>query len=97
MATWMHYARLLGCYCGSSQGSIDSMKVSVSLPEDDVRYLDSYARSRGIDSRSAVLHKAVGLLRATELEDSYAAAWSSWDSSGDAEMWDSVTGDGLGG
>jgi Arc/MetJ-type ribon-helix-helix transcriptional regulator len=71
------------------------MKVSVSLPEDDVTYLDSYARSQGIESRSAVLHKAVGLLRASELEDSYADAWASWDSSADAEAWDSAAADGI--
>jgi hypothetical protein len=76
---------------------MEGMKVSVSLPEDDIKYLDSYARSQGIDSRSAVLRKAVGLLRATELEDSYAGAWATWDSSGDAEAWEPVTGDGLGG
>ncbi|HET9896810.1 MAG TPA: antitoxin [Streptosporangiaceae bacterium] len=69
----------------------------MSLPDDDIKYLDSYARSRGIGSRSAVLHKAVGLLRATELEDSYADAWATWESSGDAEAWDQVVGDGLGG
>ncbi len=73
------------------------MKVSVSLPEDDIRYLDSYAQSQGIESRSAVLHKAVGLLRAIELEDSYAGAWESWESSGDAGAWEHVTGDGIGG
>ena len=71
------------------------MKVSVSLPDDDVRYLDSYARSKGIDSRSAVLHQAVGLLRASELEDSYAEAWASWESSDDAGAWDDVTTDGI--
>jgi Arc/MetJ-type ribon-helix-helix transcriptional regulator len=71
------------------------MKVSVSLPEDDVRYLDSYARSQGIESRSAVLHKAVGLLRASELEDSYADAWASWESSPDAEAWESSAADGI--
>ncbi len=71
------------------------MKVSVSLPEDDVRYLDSYARSQGIQSRSAVLHKAVSLLRASELEGSYADAWASSESSADAEAWESAAADGL--
>jgi Arc/MetJ-type ribon-helix-helix transcriptional regulator len=73
------------------------MKVSVSLPQEDISYLDDYARSQGIGSRSAVLHKAVGLLRATELEDSYADAWSSWQTSGNSEAWEPVTGDGVGG
>jgi Arc/MetJ-type ribon-helix-helix transcriptional regulator len=73
------------------------MKVSVSLPEDDVEFLDSYAHAQGIASRSAVLHQAVGLLRATQLGDAYEEAWASWASSGDAEAWDTATGDGLGG
>lgn len=72
------------------------MKVSVSLPEEDVRYLDSYARERGIESRSAVLHRAVRLLRASELGADYSEAWSEWAASGDADAWDAVTGDGVG-
>jgi len=74
---------------------VDGVKVSVSLPEDDVRYLDSYARSQGIASRSAALHKAVSLLRAAELEDSYADAWASWESSSDAGAWNAAAPDGI--
>ena len=54
------------------------MKVSVSLPEEDVEFLDSYARAQGIESRSAAVHKAVGLLRATQLGDAYEEAWDAW-------------------
>jgi len=72
------------------------MKVSVSLPEDDVDFLDSYAQEQGMDSRSAVLHKAVGLLRTAQLAGAYEDAWESWTGSGDAEAWESVTADGLG-
>ena len=72
------------------------MKVSVSLPEDDVEFLDSYARTLGAQSRSAVLHKAVGLLRAAQLAEAYEEAWDSWASSEDAMAWETVTADGLG-
>jgi Arc/MetJ-type ribon-helix-helix transcriptional regulator len=72
------------------------MKVSVSLPEDDIEFLDAYARSRGFDSRSAVVHKAVGLLRATELGDAYQQAWQEWSKSGDAAAWNDATADGIG-
>jgi Arc/MetJ-type ribon-helix-helix transcriptional regulator len=72
------------------------MKVSVSLPEDDVEFLDSYAQARGGQSRSAVLHQAVGLLRAAQLADAYAEAWDSWASSDDAMAWETVAADGLG-
>ena len=33
------------------------MKVSVSLPGEDVRFLDEYAREQGLESRSAAVHK----------------------------------------
>lgn len=72
------------------------MKVSVSLPDDDVEFLDSYVRAQGVQSRSAALHKAVGLLRASQLTDAYEDAWDSWATSGEAGDWDAVTADGLG-
>ncbi len=71
------------------------MKVSVSLPAEDVEFLDAYAKSKRIESRSAVLHKAVRLLRASELGAAYEDAWQEWDASGAAEEWDAVSGDGL--
>jgi Arc/MetJ-type ribon-helix-helix transcriptional regulator len=72
------------------------MKVSVSLPEDDVEFLDAYARDQGIGSRSAVVHEAVGLLRTSQLSAAYEDAWESWDASDDAAAWDATTADGLG-
>jgi Arc/MetJ-type ribon-helix-helix transcriptional regulator len=71
------------------------MKVSVSLPDEDIEFLDAYARSVGARSRSAVLQRAVRLLRATELGPAYAQAWQEWDAGGDSEVWESVSGDGL--
>ena len=71
------------------------MKLSVSLPAEDVAFLDEYAMSQGIGSRSAALHKAVRLLRATELGSAYEDAWSDWCDSDDSEAWDTTTGDGL--
>lgn len=72
------------------------MKVSVSLPEDDVEYLDAYARQQGLESRSAAVHKAVRLLRASELGAAYEQAWADWESGDDAELWDTAPADGLG-
>jgi Arc/MetJ-type ribon-helix-helix transcriptional regulator len=72
------------------------MKVSVSLPEDDIEFLDSYAHDQGIPSRSATLHKAVGLLRAAQLGAAYEEAWESWTASGDADAWETVIDDGVG-
>jgi Arc/MetJ-type ribon-helix-helix transcriptional regulator len=66
------------------------MKVSVSLPEEEVAYLDTYAREHGMDSRSAVVHRAVGLLRTSELGTAYEAAWTSWAATDDAADWAAV-------
>ena len=71
------------------------MKVSVSLPADDVAFLDDYARSQGFQSRSAVLHRAVALLRVGDLAAAYEEAWTSWDASADAGSWDTASADGL--
>ncbi len=71
------------------------MKLSVSLPDGDVEYLDTYARTQGHRSRSAVLHKAIRALRATELGSAYEDAWDDWESTGEAAAWESTTDDGL--
>ncbi|GLY05170.1 MULTISPECIES: hypothetical protein [Actinoplanes] len=65
------------------------MKISVSLPEEDVRFLDEQGTNR-----SATLHEAVALLRDRQLADQYAAAFSEWHDSPDAELWDATTADG---
>jgi Arc/MetJ-type ribon-helix-helix transcriptional regulator len=70
------------------------MKLSVSLPEEDVEYLDRYAVEQGLDSRSAAVHKAVRLLRASELGASYEDAWNEWSESGESDIWESVVSDG---
>jgi Arc/MetJ-type ribon-helix-helix transcriptional regulator len=72
------------------------MKLSVSLPDEDVEFLDEYARIAGIKSRSAVVQRALRVLRAAELGPAYAQAWQDWDTSDDADLWESVSADGLG-
>ena len=71
------------------------MKLSVSLIDEDVAFIDEYAREHAAPSRSAVLHEAVELLRASQLGDAYAAAWAEWSAEDDAQAWDSTVGDGL--
>lgn len=72
------------------------MKVSVSLPDEDVEFLDAYAQSQGFESRSAVVHKAVRLLRANGLTSDYEDAWQEWSDSSDAGLWDATAGDSIG-
>ncbi len=76
-------------------GSMRGMKVSVSLPDDDVEFLDAYASAHAAPSRSAVVQKAIHALRMRDLGDEYRAAWDEWSSSDDAELWDATAGDGL--
>ncbi|MBI2706060.1 MAG: ribbon-helix-helix protein, CopG family [Actinobacteria bacterium] len=71
------------------------MKVSVSIPDEDLEFIDRYASEHGVDSRSRVVRRAVSLLRAAELGDDYAAAWDEWDES-EAEAWEPTLADGLG-
>ena len=71
------------------------MKVSISIPERDVAFLDDYAQSHGIASRSAALHKAIRLLRASELSQHYEAAFAEWSNEGEDRIWDAVIADGL--
>ena len=71
------------------------MKLSVSLPDDDVALLDEYVRTSGLASRSAAVQRAVRLLRHPELEQDYAAAWAEWDDSGEQTIWEGTAADGL--
>ncbi|HKS48697.1 MAG TPA: antitoxin [Amycolatopsis sp.] len=72
------------------------MKLSVSLGEEDVAFLDEYAAQANVGSRSAVLHRAIELLRASQLESAYQAAWEEWAADpGEAEAWDVTVGDGV--
>lgn len=71
------------------------MKLSVSLPEEDVEFLDAYVKDHSAGSRSAALHEAVGLLRAAQLAGAYEDAWATWGSSDDAGAWDAALADGL--
>lgn len=71
------------------------MKLSVSLPDEDLEFLDAYANEQGMRSRSAVVHKAVRLLRAAQLGAAYEGAWDEWSAGGDDAAWEAAAADGL--
>jgi Arc/MetJ-type ribon-helix-helix transcriptional regulator len=71
------------------------MKLSVSLPDEDVAILDEFARAAGLPSRSAAVHQAVRMLRLPELEQDYEAAWSEWEASSDYAAWEATGADGI--
>lgn len=71
------------------------MKLSVSLPEEDVATLDEYARAQGFKTRSAALQHAIRMLGNPRLEQDYAAAWNEWEASGEEAAWEASAADGL--
>ena len=71
------------------------MKVSVSIPDEDVQFLDAYVRNQHAPSRSSAVQRAIRLLRASELSSDYAESFAEWSDSPDSEAWGAVTGDGL--
>ena len=71
------------------------MKLSISLPESDVEFVDEYVSTSSAESRSAVIHAAIEMLRAASMEREYAAAFDEWDSSEDGRLWEAATADGM--
>lgn len=70
------------------------MKLSVSLTDEDVALLDEYVGRSGLRTRSAVIRRALHLLRQPDLEGYYAEAWDEWAASGEQEAWESTAADG---
>lgn len=73
------------------------MKLSISLTDEDVVFVDKIAASGGFASRSAVVQHALGRLRAQGLLADYAQAWDEWNADGDAASWDATATDGMAG
>ena len=65
----------------------------MSIP-DDVEFIDRYATEHAVASRSAVVKRALLLLRVNELGEAYAEACEEWETS-EADDWDATAGDGL--
>ena len=69
------------------------MKVSVSIPDEDVQFLDNYTKTHRIASRSAALHRAIRFLRASDLTDAYADAFAEWANDPANDAWDIAVAD----
>lgn len=69
-----------------------SVKISISLDEADVAYLDAERLSGHFATRSAAIQAALKALRESRLTDAYAEAFAEWDDT----AWDAATGDGIG-
>lgn len=78
-----------------THGEIHDVKLSLNLPEEDVRFIHEYVTRGETCSRSAAIHTAIGLLRNASLAAAYAEAGEEWQASNEAELWDATTADGL--
>ncbi|MFZ2526303.1 MAG: ribbon-helix-helix domain-containing protein [Rhodococcus sp. (in: high G+C Gram-positive bacteria)] len=65
-------------------------RFTISLPDEDARFLDAYVRERGLGSRSAGIRAAIRMLGAAGLERDYAMAFGDGDTEDD---WDVTTAD----
>ena len=72
------------------------MKLSISLPDEDVDFLDVFAVRAGLHSRSAVLQQAIAMLKAADLADDYQRAFNEWHDTGEGTVWDTASDDGIG-
>lgn len=66
------------------------MKLSVSLPEDDCEFLDKCVDDGIYASRSAVIARALRLLRAADLGKMYDEAFAEWQASDESVDWESL-------
>lgn len=66
------------------------MKLSVSLPADDCEFLDKCVEDGTYASRSAVIARALRLLRAADLGKMYDETFTEWQASDESVDWESL-------
>ena len=70
-------------------------KVSLSLSEHDLAFLDHETLDGRFPSRSAAVQEAVHLLRESRLSDAYAEAFGEWNDEGEEDVWATASADGI--
>ena len=70
-------------------------KLSISVDAGLATFIERYRQSHGVSSKSAVVERALTLLREAELGEQYAEAYREWEGSEDAELWEQTVGDGI--
>ena len=66
------------------------MKLSISIPDEDFDFLDKCVDDGDYESRSAVIARALRLLRSADLGKMYDEAFAEWQASADSADWDSL-------
>jgi predicted transcriptional regulator len=69
-------------------------KLSISLPDDDLRFLDALAASFD-GNRSAAVHEVIRTAREVRAAGEYAAAFADWSSSDVEVDWEATMADGI--
>ena len=69
---------------------LTQMKLSVSLPDDECEFLDQCVADCLYPSRSAVLLRALRLLKSADLGKMYAEAFEEWTLSDEGKLWDAL-------
>jgi antitoxin ParD1/3/4 len=72
---------------------MQSQKLSISLTEDLVKFIDRYRSDCGLKARSEVIDQALRLLKQQSLEAAYAEAYGEMVQ--EDTLWDVTIGDGL--
>ena len=71
------------------------MKLSISVPDEQVELIDRVMTAQGLTSRSAAIQQGIELWLNQALVEDYTAAFREWDASGESAEWESVAADGL--
>ena len=66
------------------------MKLSISIPDEESAFVDQCVEDGLYPSRSAVVLRALRLLKSADLGAMYAEAFAEWEASADAVAWDAV-------
>ena len=66
------------------------MKLSISIPDEYFDFLDKCVDEGDYESRSAVIARALRLLRSADLGKMYDEAFAEWQASADSADWDSL-------
>ena len=66
------------------------MKLSVSLPEVECEFLDKCVEQGLYPSRSAIVLRALRLLRSADLGKMYSDAFDEWDESDEGADWEAI-------
>lgn len=70
--------------------SATSQKLSISLPGDQVAFVEAYRKDHDLSSRSEVISRGIEMLRQEALAAAYRQHAAEWHTDPDREFWDAA-------